>query len=79
MRTKIRKISGGLILAAAFLMAGAGAHAGLQDGLDAHNRGDYAAALKKFSPLAENGDAEMTPEQIGQASVQALKWQAESK
>jgi len=29
----------------------------LQAGVDAYNRGDYETALKKFLPLAEQGDA----------------------
>ncbi len=42
---------------AAMLLLAAGLYAaGFQDGLDAYNRGDYAAALKEWQPLAEAGE-----------------------
>ena len=43
----------------AILLAGLGAPAwaDFQDGLDAHNRGDYASALREWIPLAERGNA----------------------
>jgi TPR repeat protein len=34
------------------------AHADFQDGLDAHDRGDYETALKEWLPLAEQGKAQ---------------------
>ena len=40
-----------------FLMAGAGAQAGLQEGIDAYGKGDYPVALKEFKPLAAKGNA----------------------
>ncbi len=33
------------------------ARADFQDGVAAHERGDYATALREFRPLAEQGDA----------------------
>lgn len=32
--------------------------AGMQAGVEAYNRGDYAAALREFRPMAEQGDAD---------------------
>ena len=46
-----------LILALYFLAWGAGAYAGLQEGLDAYRGGDYPAALKELTPLADKGEA----------------------
>lgn len=40
----------------AFLQSGP-AWAGLDEGVAAFKRGDYAAALREFRPLAERGDA----------------------
>ncbi len=34
------------------------AHAGLDEGIAARERGDYAAALREFRPLAEQGNAD---------------------
>ena len=47
------------IIFGAILLAGLGAPAwaDFQDGLDAHNRGDYATALREWKPLAERGNA----------------------
>jgi TPR repeat protein len=45
------------LVAAALLGCGI-ASAGLNEGLDALRRGDYAAAAKELRPLAERGDAE---------------------
>ena len=39
------------------MLAMALAHAGLDEGNAAYERGDYAVALKEFQPLAERGDA----------------------
>ena len=33
------------------------AHAGFDEGLAAHKRGDYATALREWRPLAEQGNA----------------------
>ena len=41
----------------AFLRCTTAAAADFQAGLDAYNRGDFAAALKEWQPLAEQGDA----------------------
>lgn len=50
------------VLVAAFtafiLMAGAEARAGLQEGIDAYEKGNYPAALKEFKVLAAKGNAE---------------------
>lgn len=46
-----------LALAIIFLAGGAGAQAGLQEGIAAYRNGNYSAALKELVPLAENGDA----------------------
>ena len=55
-----RRLSGVVALAATVLLAAAAptATAGLQEGLDALRRQDYAAAAKELRPLAERGDAE---------------------
>lgn len=45
------------ILAVFFLVGGAGAHAGLQEGVDAYREGNYPVALKELKPLAEQGNA----------------------
>lgn len=46
-----------LLLAALLLLAPPVLHAGLDEGYAAYLRGDYAAALEEFRPLAEQGDA----------------------
>lgn len=46
------------LLLAAFLLAGAGAQAGMQEGIDAYEKGDYSASLKEFKRLAAKGNAE---------------------
>src|SRR5260221_14260104 len=46
-----------LVFALAMLFSGSGI-AGLQEGLDALRKGDYAAAAKELRPLAERGDTE---------------------
>ena len=46
-----------LVFASAILFSGSGI-AGLQEGLDALRKGDYAAAAKELRPLAERGDTE---------------------
>jgi len=46
------------ILAACFFVVSTGAHAGLQEGLNAYRNGNYAVALKELAPLAGHGDAE---------------------
>ena len=45
-------------LTAVLLLAGGHASAGLNEGLDALRRSDYAAAVKELRPLAERGNAE---------------------
>src|SRR5689334_3507377 len=46
------------LLMALFLAVVAEAQAGLQEGIDAYTRKDYATAIKEFKPLANSGDAE---------------------
>src|SRR3990167_7573350 len=46
-----------LVVTVFFLMAGTGAQAGLQEGIDAYGKGNYPAALKEFRPLAAKGNA----------------------
>jgi len=51
----MRRILAGVVLS---LMLTGGAAAGpLEDGLAAHERGDYATALRLFRPLGEQGNA----------------------
>ena len=45
------------VLALAVFFSGPGI-AGLQEGLDALRKGDYATAAKQLRPLADRGDAE---------------------
>ena len=45
------------ILMMFFLVCSAGAHAGLQEGVDAYRQGSYPVALKELKPLAEQGNA----------------------
>ena len=47
----------GAFFTAIILMAGQGAQAELQDGIDAYEKGNYSAALKEFKRLAAKGDA----------------------
>lgn len=47
----------GLIFTVFSLMAGAGAQAGLQEGVSAFKRGQFPLALKELTPLAEKGEA----------------------
>ena len=51
----LKRILAGVVLS---LMLTGGAAAGpLEDGLAAHERGDYATALQLFRPLGEQGNA----------------------
>ena len=51
----LKRILAGVVLS---LMLTGGAAAGpLEDGLAAHERGDYATALRLFRPLGEQGNA----------------------
>lgn len=54
----MKKTLFGAIFTALILMAGAGAQAGLQEGIGAYEKGNYPAALKEFKRLAAKGDAE---------------------
>ena len=78
----------GLVLTAA-LCAGftlgltAPAWAGLDEGMAAYNRGDYATALREWRPLAEQGVAEAQSrlgfmytfgEGVSQDHAEAVKW-----
>ena len=47
-----------LMIAAALLLGGFPAVAGFDEGIAAHRRGDYAAALGELTPLAESGSAD---------------------
>lgn len=52
-----------LLIAASLALAGCGDHAqndavSYQQGVDAYAKGDFAAALEKFKPLAEHGNAQ---------------------
>ena len=49
-----------VLLLALFVVSAAFA-VDLDKGKAAYERGDYAAALKEFRPLAEQGDAEASP------------------
>ena len=57
MNSKTKKTFLRLILAAAFLAASAGAQAGLHEGIDAYEKGNYTAALSEFRLLADSGNA----------------------
>ncbi len=46
-----------LILAVVVVLVAAPAWADYEAGKEAYDRGDYAAALKEWRPLAEQGDA----------------------
>jgi hypothetical protein len=46
------------MIAAALLLGGVPAVAGFDEGIAAHRRGDYAAALGELTPLAESGSAD---------------------
>mgnify|MGYP000713295099 CR=1 FL=1 len=56
----MRKLTAVFCLAAALLMGGTGISWGadFQKGLDAYDRGDYATALREWTPFAEQGIAE---------------------
>ncbi len=47
----------GLMLAAVVVLVAAPAWADFEVGKEAYDRGDYATALTKFRPLAQQGDA----------------------
>lgn len=46
-----------LISTVILFVASAGAKAGLEEGVDAYNSGNYSAAIKEFMPLAAKGNA----------------------
>ena len=46
-----------LFFATLFLMASMEVQAGLREGIDAYEKGNYPVALKEFKPLADKGDA----------------------
>jgi uncharacterized protein len=54
----MKKTLFGAIFMALILMAAASAQAGLQEGINAYEKGNYSAALKEFKRLAAKGDAE---------------------
>jgi len=53
----MRRILATLAVVGALLFSAGSAWADYDDGLAAYNRGDYAAALQEWRPLAEQGDA----------------------
>ena len=53
----IKRILTTLCLTTFLVSTGVCLSADFQKGFDAHERGDYATALKEFAPLAEQGDA----------------------
>ena len=53
MKRRTRAMAAGLLCVAAWSASAAD----LERGMDAYQRGDYAAALAEFRPLAEQGDA----------------------
>ena len=55
----MRHLTATLCLTLAVLLGSAGMSVSqdFQGGVDAYNRGDYATALREFTPLAERGHA----------------------
>ncbi len=51
----LKSILAGVVLS--LMLTGAAAAGPLEDGLAAHERGDYATALRLFRPLGEQGNA----------------------
>ncbi len=51
----LKRILAGVVLS--LMLTGAAAAGPLEDGLAAHERGDYATALRLLRPLAEQGNA----------------------
>ena len=51
----LKRILAGVVLS--LLLTGGAAAGPLEDGLAAHERGDYATALRLFRPLGEQGNA----------------------
>ena len=80
---EMRKLVGGLILAAQIL-GSAGAVAGpWEDGMAAYNRGDYVPAITVFRAMAEQGNAEAQSllgvmyrrgQGVTRSSVRAFVW-----
>ena len=56
----MRNLTATLCLTLAVLLGSVGVSVSqdFQVGFDAYNRGDYALALREFTPLAEQGDAD---------------------
>ena len=56
----MRNLTATLCLTLAVLLGSAGVSVSqdYQVGLDAYNRGDFATALREWTPLAEQGDAD---------------------
>ncbi len=75
---------GRILLLAILLLGGAGsALAGMEDGIAAYKRGDYAAARTAWAPLATNGEAKAQyylghlyakGEGVARDPSQALRW-----
>jgi TPR repeat protein len=52
-----RRITGPFLVMALFILSAGSARAGLDEGVAAYERGDYAAALREFMPLDVSGDS----------------------
>ena len=84
MRLTVKRALFALVLLGALAHALAGpARAGLDEGVAAYVRGDWAAALREFRPLAEKGEADAQStlglmyskgQGVAQNYAEALKW-----
>ncbi len=79
----MRRILATLAVVVALLFSAGSAWADYDDGMEAYERGDYATALQKWLPLAEQGGAmaqamigSMYDEGMGvpQNDAEAVKW-----
>ena len=83
MRSHMRALRGVIAPVLALVLVACGPSADLEAGLDAHDRGDYATALKEWRPVAEQGDAVaqtllgsmyMNGEGVARDRAEAVKW-----
>ena len=82
------RMIGSIIVASFFVLSsGQNASAGINEGVKAYKRGDYAAALKEFRPLAEKGNAKAQSNlglmysnghSVSRDYKEALKWYRKS-